>query len=688
METAVEPAQSDQCERVLPVLVQTPLRHRFRLRLLGPLTVTRDDRQVILPPSRKVRALLGFLALAPRPVLRSQLCELLWDVANDPRSELRWCLTKIRGVIDDPQRRRVIADKQSVGIDASDLDIDAIVFGRTIERALDERSLPDLTRLLGMIDGGFLEGLTVDRSPMFDNWLRGQRHKFANWHARALTRIASLLPDDGEEALAVLRKRIDLSQLEDKAHIDLMRALIARGYVAEAEHHLATTVSHFQREGIDPKPLQDLWFAARSIRVAAAPDARLPASGAFAPDGHVAASSLGRRASIVIMPLEGATPAEQRVADGLTYDIIVGLAKLRSLLVIAQGTTFALRERGILGPEATELLGVDYVATGVVARTGSHLRTRLQLCGRESGQIVWADEYDSRGDEANHAPGTIATGIVACLESEIQLAECNRAILRPPNSHDAWEILHRGLWHMHRFTDHDNEEAQRLFQRAIALDPTFSRAYAALSFAHWQNAFTFRQSEKQAEADRAFDAAGRGLQADPRDPAAHCAMGRALWLREEDAASLGALNEAVALSPSYAMAHYTRSFVEAQTGDAAAAVLATDLARQLSPFDPFMYAMCAARAFALVRLGRFEEAAEWIVRAAHKPNAHVHVHALAGLHPCCCRKLGSRRSRGRYRSPFAADLHYRGLLCLIPHVGRPGARLSGCREADRYWLNT
>ena len=60
-----------------------------------------------LPASRKVRALFAYLALAPRPVARSQLCELLWDVPNDPRGELRWCLSKIRSLVDERGRRRV-----------------------------------------------------------------------------------------------------------------------------------------------------------------------------------------------------------------------------------------------------------------------------------------------------------------------------------------------------------------------------------------------------------------------------------------------------------------------------------------------------------------------------------------------------------------------------------------------------
>ena len=60
-----------------------------------------------------------------------------------------------------------------------------------------------------------------------------------------------------------------------------------------------------------------------------------------------------------------------------------------------------------------------------------------------------------------------------------------------------------------------------------------------------------------------------------------------------------------------------------------AAVEAVEAARQLSPFDPMLYAMCAARACALFRLERFEEAGEWALKATRQPNAHLHAHALS-----------------------------------------------------------
>src|SRR3954469_20292081 len=88
-----------------------------RVLLLGPLQVIRSGAQLPLPPSRKVRALLAYLAMAPRPVTREKLCELFWDVADDPKSELRWCLTKLRPLVDGRTTTRLIADREWARID-------------------------------------------------------------------------------------------------------------------------------------------------------------------------------------------------------------------------------------------------------------------------------------------------------------------------------------------------------------------------------------------------------------------------------------------------------------------------------------------------------------------------------------------------------------------------------------------
>lgn len=338
-----------------------------------------------------------------------------------------------------------------------------------------------------------------------------------------------------------------------------------------------------------------------------------------------------RRAAIAVMPFADLSPvAGQRggAAHALAHDVITRLAQLRSLFVIAQGTVFALDERNIGAQEAGRLLDVDYVVSGSVQRHGSHFTVTTELAETRSARIVWTEVFNKPLTDTLLVLDEIGSRIVACVASEIETSERNRAILRPPNSLDAWEAHHRGLWHMYRFNQDDNERARHFFDMAVRLDPTFARAYAGLSFTHFQNAFQ-GWAPRAAEIDRAFEAAGQSLLADDRNPAAHWAMGRALWLRGHHGASVVELQQAIELSPSFALGHYTLAFIQSQAGDPQAAISSSDHSRLLSPFDPLLFGMLGARAMALVRLGQYEEAAGWAVKAAARPNAHAHIHGIA-----------------------------------------------------------
>ena len=145
---------------------------------------------------------------------------------------------------------------------------------------------------------------------------------------------------------------------------------------------------------------------------------------------------------------------------------------------------------------------------------------------------------------------------------------------------------------------------------------------------------------------------------DDRDPAAHWAMGRALWLRGRQDQSVVELERAIDLSPNFALAHYTLAFVHAQAGDPRTAVMSADYSRHLSPFDPLLFGILGARAMALVRLEQFDEAADWGVKAATRPNAHAHILAIAAY----CLALAGRLDEAR--SYMAAV-----------HKGRPDYRI-------------
>jgi len=620
---------------------QEPIRGEpgIRVRMLGPLAVWRDGRAVGLPSSRKVRALLAYLSLAPAPVTRSQLCDLLWDAASDPRGELRWCLSKIRGIVDDRRRSRLHAGDDAVWLDLSDCAVDAIEVVRAAGEGV-ETVAPERRRELAALFGGdFLEGLEVDPALVFSAWLTGQRRRFRACHARLLEHLVRTLPDD--EADEHLEAWLRLAPFDPRVHEALLGALARRGRIVEGDEHVAATLRRFEDEGLDGAPVREAW---RSARAKAASPPRVavvvtPSGAAVRPPRDAAAGGSARRASVAVMPFvdESAVPAGRGgPAGALAHDVITRLAQLRSLFVIAQGTVFALHERHVGAEEAGRMLDVDYVVSGTVRRDGKRLSVGVELAEARTSRIAWAQLFNQAVDDALVVLEEIGNRIVASVASEIEMIERNRAILKPPSTLDAWEAHHCGLWHMYRFNRADNERARRFFETAVRLDPTFSRAYAGLSFTHFQNAFQ-GWARRETEVDRALDAAGRSLMADDRDPAAHWAMGRALWLRGRHDESVVELERSVELSPNFALGHYTLAFVFSQAGDPGAAISAADHSRRLSPFDPLLFGMLGARAMALVRLGRFDEAAQWAAKAAARPNAHPHIlgiatfsHALAG----------------------------------------------------------
>ena len=357
------------------------------------------------------------------------------------------------------------------------------------------------------------------------------------------------------------------------------------------------------------------------------------------------------------MPFTAATPEDARVADAVTSDIIFGVAKLRSISAIARGTAFALRSQ--TPAAAAAIVNAQYVAAGHLRRDGKRYLVSVELTDPKSGRIFWADELCCNAADSFSAPPLLASRIVVGLDAEVHVIERNRALLTLPASLDAWQAFHRGLAHMYRFTSGSNREAQHFFSRAIALDPAFSRSYAGLSFTHFQNAFLLQAREREREIALAFETAGQALGADPSDPAAHCAIGRALWLRHEHDGAVDELDQSVRLSPNYAFAHYTVAFVHCQTGDPARAIDADDTAIYLSPFDPMLFGMHGTRSFALLRLGKVQEAADFAIRAVQHPNAHVHIHAIAALTLATAGRMEEAHVERRRISTLRPDYNFK-----------------------------
>ena len=110
------------------------------IKALGPLALYRDGMELKLPASKKTRALLAFLSITARPHRRERLCELFWEVPDDPRGALRWSLSKLRGVLKTEDMVPIIADRERAQINLDDIEIDFSVIRKKSFLRLEERT--------------------------------------------------------------------------------------------------------------------------------------------------------------------------------------------------------------------------------------------------------------------------------------------------------------------------------------------------------------------------------------------------------------------------------------------------------------------------------------------------------------------------------------------------------------------
>jgi TolB-like protein len=364
---------------------------------------------------------------------------------------------------------------------------------------------------------------------------------------------------------------------------------------------------------------------------------------------------------IAVLPLHPlpADPQLRLIGDALAQEIILELSRLHWLFVIARGSSFQFRGQEVDFIRAGEILGASYFLTGTIARQGSELAVGVELCRRPENIVIWADRFSIPAGNIIQLWPAIAGQIAAALEPRIQLAEASQAAKLPTEDLNAWAAYHRGLWHMYRFNKRDNALAERLFARALNLDPGFARAHAGLSFTNFQNAFLGFSTGQEESIRMTREHAAACMALDPLDPFVNLTMGRAEWLSGDLEAALPWLDRSIALSPNYAFGIYNSALIGTLLGETGNSEAKVGKAIALSPIDPLHYAMLATRALVHSIRGDYRAAAEWADRAVRSPNAHIQIFAIAAF----TNELAGMRHK--------AEQYVRCIRASNPHYGRP-----------------
>ncbi len=222
--------------------------------LFGHMRVALNGQAVDLPASKKTRGLLGYLLSSPRPRSRSELCDLLWQEAEDPRGALRWSLSKLRTTL-GPET--ILANRNTVELNAAAIDVDVAHFG-AVYGDVESNTTDTLLAIEMLYRGEFLNGLELSDCYGFYEWCQSERSRYGRIHAEILDTLISRHSDQPFVALEYAHKLVGMNPFEEPAHIRVIELLLALGRPEDAAVQATQCRKIFRLElGVEPSQALD-----------------------------------------------------------------------------------------------------------------------------------------------------------------------------------------------------------------------------------------------------------------------------------------------------------------------------------------------------------------------------------------------------------------------------------------------
>ncbi|MCG6859391.1 MAG: adenylate/guanylate cyclase domain-containing protein [Salaquimonas sp.] len=332
--------------------------------------------------------------------------------------------------------------------------------------------------------------------------------------------------------------------------------------------------------------------------------------------------------SVAVLPFENMSgdPEQEHFSDGISEDIITALSQIQEFFVIARNTTFTYKGKSVDVSDLAKELGVRYVLEGSVRRAGNRVRITAQLIDGQTGNHIWADRYDRELQDIFAVQDEITRTVVGTLGPELSRSEQRRALIKPPENLDAWELFHRGMYHLYRRTHEDNLQARIFFERAIKRDPNFAGPYGGMSRTYSTD---WLFAETQLDKGLALNLARKAVSLDDRASLSHVALGLAHLLVHHDAgAALVAFGDGIRVNPNDAQGYNGRAMSLMALGRADEAITDLEQAIRLSPSDANIGIFFGRLALAHLLLKHFDTAIEFGLQAAEKTNVWIERLAL------------------------------------------------------------
>jgi len=292
------------------------------------------------------------------------------------------------------------------------------------------------------------------------------------------------------------------------------------------------------------------------------------------------------RRFVAVLPFENmsADPENEYFSDGVHEEIIAQLSKIRGLKVISRSSVMRYKKSQQPAREIGNALGVSHLLAGSVRRAGHRVRISAQLTDSDTDETVWAETYDRQMDDIFAIQSEVAEQIAARMETRVTTGERSRLNKKPTDDVEAYNLYLLGRHHYNKVTPADFTKAVDYYRAAIARDPKFGRAYAALADAQFYAGAGYWGVRPHDTYPEAYAAAKRALELDPSLAEAYGSVGMFRgWYDYDWNGCEAALARAVELNPSGAMLHVLFAMQLAAEGRFDEALAMRDMACRLDP---------------------------------------------------------------------------------------------------------
>jgi adenylate cyclase len=299
-----------------------------------------------------------------------------------------------------------------------------------------------------------------------------------------------------------------------------------------------------------------------------------------------AAVPLPDRPSIAVLPFQNMSgdPEQEYFADGIVEEVITGLSRIPSFFVIARNSSFAYKGKSPDIRQVGRELGVRYVLEGSVRKAGTRVRITGQLIDATTGAHLWADRFEGNLTDIFQLQDQVTISVVGAIEPRVRKAEIERALRKPTENLEAYDLVLRGRWSFEAVNKERYDESARLYRRAIALDPNYALAHALLARTLWMIAAQQLTEPSEVDLAECVSLASAAVQLGQADPEALGVAAHIIALPGGDMAeAIAIIDRALSLNPNSADALAISGMLRAYAGDTQMAVRHLEEANRLSP---------------------------------------------------------------------------------------------------------